>query len=231
MIIHEVTQGSPEWFDLRLGVATSSCFAKIITPKTGKLSSQADAYANKLIAEIINGYQEDDYKSEWMERGNELEEQAVKSYEFDTGYDVERIGFITNDDKTIGSSPDGLVFKDGKRIGGIEIKCPKASTHIANLLRVDNAIDPSYIPQVQGQCLIGELDFVDWYSFHPKMPAVNIRTHKDDEYCEKLSKALDQFLITMQDKIKLLKEKGVLFPEKVKEQISEDDLTKYLGAG
>jgi hypothetical protein len=42
MITHDVTQGSPEWLEARLGIPTASEFDKIITP-TGKPSTQYEA--------------------------------------------------------------------------------------------------------------------------------------------------------------------------------------------
>src|SRR5512142_2020977 len=53
MKIHDVAQRSPEWHALRLGKPTASEFHKIITPKTGKLSSQARKFACRLIAERL----------------------------------------------------------------------------------------------------------------------------------------------------------------------------------
>ena len=41
MIFHPVAQRTPEWHALRLGLPTSSEFAKILTPKTVKISASA----------------------------------------------------------------------------------------------------------------------------------------------------------------------------------------------
>lgn len=213
MIFHDVEQSSAKWAELRLGIATASCFNKIITPKTGKLSSQADAYANQLIAEIVTGeVQEKFAPTYWMERGSLLEEDARKLYEFETGYNVKNGGFATNDLGTAGASPDVRVFdKDGKLIGGAEIKCPAPWTQVENLLR--DEIDSDYIPQVQGQILIYGFEFVDWFSYHPQMPPALIRTYRDDAYCEKLDAALQDFHEIKTAKIKRLIEKGVLISE------------------
>lgn len=216
MIYYDLEHGSDLWFEARLGIATASCFNKIITPKTGKMSSQADGYANQLIAEIVLGQVQEKFPpTYWMERGSLMEDDAKKLYEFETGYNMARGGFATNDTKTAGASPDMRVFDaDGKLIGGAEIKCPAPWTQIENLLR--DAIDPDYIPQVQGQILIYGFEFVDWFSYHPDMPPALIRTYRDDEYCEKLEAALHDFHAIKMAKIEKLKSKGMLieaFPE------------------
>ena len=236
MIYHEVSQQSSEWFKLRLGLATASCFSKIITPKTGEISKQAEGYANELIGEMITGENAEKFESYWMERGAMLEADASASYEVITGYALDRGGFITNDEMTVGASPDRRVLDaDGQVIGGVEIKCPAPDTHIENLLR-GNAIDPKYYPQVQGQILIGGFKFVDWFSYHPDMPPAHIRTYRDDEYCEKLQDALNRFNHIVDSKIFLLQERGVIVNERpimemYRQAIQRDGYATYLSSG
>lgn len=209
MIFHDLSHASPEWFRARVGIATASCFGKIITPKTGKLSAQADGYANLLISEMILGESQEKFSpSYWMERGAMMEVDARKLYEFETGFITDRGGFMTNDEGTAGASPDVRVFDDGgKLIGAAEIKCPAPWNHVENLLR--DTLDPDYIPQVQGQILIGGFDFVDFFSYHPDMPPARIRTYRDDEFCKKLQDALDGFEQIIQVKIRALAERGI----------------------
>lgn len=214
-IFHDVGQGTIEWFNMRLGVATASCFDKIITPKTGELSKQCDDYANQLIGEMITGETAEKFpQTYWMERGAQLEGDAAAAYEAITDFTLDMGGFMTNDDLTIGASPDRRVFgPDGRVVGGVEIKCPAPATHIANLLRHDK-IDPSYIPQVQGQMYVCGFDFIDWFSYHPDMPPAHIRTYRDDDFCEKLEDCLNNFMRIVEMKIDTLKSKGVIVPER-----------------
>ena len=88
--------------------------------------------------------------------------------------DTEPVGFITTDDGLIGASPDRLV--KGAPIG-LEIKCPAPHTHLAYLL---DGTAPEYKPQVQGQMLVAELERVDLYSYHDRMPPCTIKTPRDD---------------------------------------------------
>ena len=209
MIFHDIEQLTDEWTKARLGLPTASCFNKIITPKTGKLSSQADAYANRLISELILGRPQETFPpTYWMERGEMLEADAKKLYEFETGYNLKNGGFGTNDLGTAGASPDFRIFDDKDNlVGGGEIKCVAPWTHVENLLR--DEIDPDYIPQVQGQILIYGFEFVDWFSYHPEMPPALIRTYRDDEYCEKLEAALQDFHAIKMAKIEKLRLQGM----------------------
>jgi hypothetical protein len=76
-------QGSEAWLESRLGRPTASNFGKLITP-TGKASTSAEGYINELIAQKITGEIPEFFKSEAMQRGNELEASAKALYEFET---------------------------------------------------------------------------------------------------------------------------------------------------
>lgn len=187
MIVHNVEQGSREWLECRLGIPTASAFKKIITP-TGKLSAQARQYAYLLCAErLLNGVQGSVEGMAWMERGKELEAEAVKSYEFEQDVVTKTVGFITTDCGQIGCSPDRLVGDDGL----LEIKCPAPSTHVGYLL---DGMDKDYIPQVQGQLFVTGRKWCDWYSYNPAMPSVRVRVFPDAEYQANMAVALSDFV-------------------------------------
>lgn len=212
MIYHDIPQKSVEWFTARLGLATASCFDKIITPAKCELSKSSSAYANQLIGEMITRENTEKFENYWMERGIETEDEAAASYQAIVDCELDRGGFLTNDAMTIGASPDRRIVSGGKVVGGVEIKCPSPGVHIANLKR--GAIDPCYIPQVQGQMLIGGFEFVDWFSYHPAMLPVLIRIHRDDEYCAKLEGALAAFIEQIEDTISQLKSIGQTIPQR-----------------
>jgi hypothetical protein len=190
MKIHaHIEQGSADWFKLRLGIPTASCFDLIVTPKKCDLSKSAYKYALKLCAERLLNMPTDTVEGvEWMERGREMEPLAVRQYEFQLDAQTVPVGFITTDDGSMGCSPDRLVLDDRKI--GLEIKCPSPHVHLSYLL---NGMADEYKPQVQGQILIAEFDRADFYSFHPRMPPALIHTTRDEEYLAKLSAALRAF--------------------------------------
>src|SRR3990167_1730476 len=99
MIIHNCIQGTPEWLRLRAGIPTASNFDKIVTPG-GKASDSAEKYRLLLLAERLIGEPVDDKGySHWMDRGSEMEAEAVRFYEFQRDIETVKIGFITNDAK------------------------------------------------------------------------------------------------------------------------------------
>lgn len=190
MIIHNVAQGTPEWLQLRLGIPTASEFFRILSP-TGKASAQAEAYMHRLLAEWVLGVPLEDYQSQWMIRGKELEQQAVDAYEFATGNETEVVGFVTNDAGTVGCSPDRLV----KPNRGLELKCPAPHTHVGYLLA--KGVDETYKPQVQGCTWLCETDGWDVSSYCPGFPASIIPVGRDEKYIAALSSAMDAFLERM----------------------------------
>lgn len=219
---YPIPHNSDEWFQCRRGIPTSSCFDKIVTP-TGKFSKQSEDYAYILLGELVTGENLDTFPPTYdMERGHILEYEASKLYEFETGFTIDRGGFITDDLARWGCSPDRRVLdKSGNVIGALEIKCPKINTQLKNLRRKD--IDPKYNPQVQGQMFVGEFQFVDWFSYHPDTGPALVRTERNDEYIEILSRGLHEFDEMMKRFAKELVESGGLsqMPVKVMPEIRD----------
>ena len=183
MRVSNFEQGSQEWLQSRLGKPTASNFGKLITP-TGKPSASADNYINELIAQRVTGELPEFFKSEAMERGNELEPHAKASYEFTHDVDVVEVGLCLHDEYECGASPDGLIGEDG----GIEIKCPLPHTHVAYLRAGE--VPSKYIPQIQGCMWITGRKWWDFMSYHPAMENLIVRVERDDEYIQKLAGAV-----------------------------------------
>lgn len=205
----DLIHNTDAWYDARAGLATTSSFDKILTP-TGKLSAQADFYADTVIAELMLGKPiERNFDTYAMEWGRQHEADAANLYMFDTGLDVIHGGFFTNDDMTLGASPDVIVLDGDKQVGIAEIKCPEnPAIHVQFLLQKE--INKTYKPQIFGQMLVTGFDWVDWFSYYPGMPANRIRTHLSDdrEYAEKLKEALEGFEKIVMHKLERLRELG-----------------------
>ena len=180
MRISNFEQGSQEWLQSRLGKPTASNFGKLITP-TGKPSSSAEGYINELIAQRITGEIPEFYKSEAMERGNELEPHAKATYELTRDVEVVEVGLCLHDEFDCGASPDGLVGDDG----GLEIKCPLPHNHVAYLRAGD--VPSKYIPQIQGCMWITGREWWDFMSYHPSMEDLIVRVYRDEAYIKKLA--------------------------------------------
>lgn len=180
MRVNNFEQGSQEWLQSRLGKPTASNFGKLITP-TGKPSASAEGYINELVAQRITGEIPEFFKSEAMERGNELEPHAKASYEFTHDIEVVEVGLCLHDDFECGASPDGLIGDDG----GIEIKCPLPHTHVAYLR--GGEVPSKYIPQIQGCMWITGREWWDFMSYHPSMQDLIVRVYRDEAYIKKLA--------------------------------------------
>jgi hypothetical protein len=115
----DIEQNSDAWFDLRVGKITSSNFAKIMANGADKFGDPAIKYSERIALEMVIGERndEDDFKSVYMERGNEYEPIAKGLYEIETFRKVKNGGFFYDDD--LGDSPDGIIGEQGR----IEIKC------------------------------------------------------------------------------------------------------------
>ncbi len=187
MIQIDCVQGTDEWFNARLGIPTASNFGKILTGN-GKKSTSRTGYANELLADWLAGKPIDRMESTfWMERGTEMEAQARDAYEFETGNEVEQIGFVYLDVKQrTGCSPDGLIGDDGCW----ECKSPKASTLVSYY---GKGCPAKYIPQVQGEMWLCEREYCDFYGFHPELMPHLVRVERDEKYIKLLAEAVEEF--------------------------------------
>ena len=189
MIVLDVEQGSPEWIAARLGIPTASQFSRLMTAKTMKLSAGSATYMNELVAERMLNASLDPYVSELMERGSGMEQQAVDYYELQRDVETETVGHVLTDDRKVGCSPDRLVGTDG----GLEIKCPTPQVHVGYMLGDEG----KYKAQIQGCMWVCERKWWDWLSFHPELPPVLVRFHRDEEFISKLGTAVNTFVERM----------------------------------
>lgn len=175
------TQGSAEWLDIRRGKITASRISSVLAVlKKGGEGADRRNYRIEQIAERLSGRSEDHYVSPEMEWGTEFEPIARSAYEIATESMVDTVGFVLHPTfDYAGSSPDGLVGDDG----GLELKCPKTTTHIKWLM------DGKVPEEHQAQCLWNmaccERKWWDFMSFDPRLPdGLKIfiaRMERDDE--------------------------------------------------
>lgn len=216
MIVHNVQQGSGDWLKLRLGVPTASEFHRIVTPAKCELSKQARPYAFRLAAERLLGRpMQSDVTTAWMERGTELEDDAVKLFEFQEGVKVATVGFVTTDDGRIGASPDRLVGDDGL----LEVKCCGAHIHLQHLI---DGFGADYRVQVQGQLLVTEREWCTRLGYHPEMPLIVDKQYRDEPFIAKLREALDAFLEELDKITERARSLGVI--EAAREVLTPEEL-------
>ena len=179
---NEVTQGSDEWFALRLGKVTASKISDVMSKGVGR-----ERYQEALLAERLTGQAGSSFTNASMQWGTEQEPFARQAYEIDHGF-VEETGFWQHEELQLGVSPDGLVD---------EIKCPNSSTH-ASWLR-DKKVPSKHIKQIQAQLWVTNRDWCDFVSFDPRMTLLKnrlmvVRCERDDVLIKKMEEEVKRFL-------------------------------------
>lgn len=147
----------------RLGRLTSSCAADAFaTIKKGEAASRRNLRVQLVLERLTGRSQESGYTNFDMERGILLEADARRAYEAVTGTLIDPVGFIAHDELMAGCSPDGLTAD-----GLIEIKCPKAATHLDY---VRGEIPGDYRTQIAHSLWITGKAWADFVSYHPDFP-------------------------------------------------------------
>lgn len=199
-----IEQGSLEWRMLRAGNATASRIADIIAKTKTGYSASRENYMTELVIERF-GILNDGFTNAAMQHGTDCEPFARTLYEVKNGVMVAEVDYVPH--KAIersGASPDGIV-NDGL----IEIKCPDSKTHFNYLLAGE--VPNKYKPQMAWQMACTGASWVDFISFDNRVPEglqyFEIRYNRDNEYIEMLEKEVTQFLIEVDEKYELLKNK------------------------
>jgi len=208
LVIHDVDQGSDEWFQARLGVVTASNFATVMADgKDGGPSLTRTKLLHKLAGEQMTGEPaEETFRSIAMDRGRSLEDEARTSYCKRKNVEPRRVGFGTNFNglKFCGASPDSLLGFDG----GLEIKTARADILIP-MLKLPARMPPEHRCQVQGNMLVFERDWWDLTIYcHRSMPAMDVRIYRDDAFIKQLSEQIERFNWELNNLVASLKKMG-----------------------
>ena len=203
MIKHLLEQRSEAWYHIRLGRITATSFSDLMAKKDTKgYNDLITDIAGEILTEKKD--ESEDYTSPAMERGVELESEAVKLYEDLFELQVEKIGFITPDEDNefaewIGVSPDGLIGEDG----GLEIKCQLRKTH---LNYIENGVLPTtYKNQVQASLWVSGRKWWDFMSYYPEMKPFIVRVFPDKELHLKYEERLRESILLIKNKIEIYK--------------------------
>lgn len=180
MAKYNVFETKEDWAKFRRGLFTASEVHRLLAePKlkadkdAGNLSEGAKTYVRERVAILLAPEEPQHYNSN-MERGNEVEPQAVMAY-------AERIGKSVNDDDFVYTSVGGFVFftDEEYNAGGTpdiiigksicEIKCPLSKTHLEYMM-IDTAEElkkavPQYYSQMQMNMWLCDADSGVFISF------------------------------------------------------------------
>ena len=199
MIVCEHEQGTPGWHNDRSGIFTASMFGDLLTSKGEPCSkAKVDTAINLVLSSWLVSGEIASFQSYWMKRGTELEPEARETYEFETGSKVKEVGFCLDDSRAFGASPDGIIEDTGL----VEIKCPAPNTMVSYYL--SDKAPSQYYSQMQGQLMVTDMMWCDFFAYCPDMPSFLRRVPRDDIFITKLK----QQLVVCIDE--LLKRKNIL---------------------
>ncbi len=177
MIQYKVYESKEDWAKFRGGMFTASEISRLLAEPKKKgevLSEGAKTYIRERVALQFAPAELEHYNSN-MQRGNELEPQAVLEI-------AKTIGLDVNDDRFVYTSENGFVyfFDDLLNLGGTpdviirdshiyEIKCPLSKTHLEYLL-FENQQDvkdnvPQYYAQMQVNMYLTSLPYAYFASY------------------------------------------------------------------
>jgi len=199
-----VEQGSPEWFQMRLGKVTASRVADILAKtKTGPSASRQN-YLIELAIQRTTGIIQESYSNSAMEWGTQTEPQARVAYEINTNNFVDQVAFIDHPSiKWFGCSPDGLVSDRGL----LEIKCPNSATHWEYFK--SKKPPQKYFIQMQAQIAVTNKDWCDFVSFDPRMPdrsqLLIVRVDRDEAFIVEMEAEIKKFLDEVEVEVNLMK--------------------------
>lgn len=187
---HDITQGTQQWLEVRLGLLTASEMCRIITPSTLKVAAndKMRAHVYEIAAQRITQYVEPTYVGDDMMRGHEDEVDARDLYRERFG-PTDECGFITNDEWgfTLGYSPDGLVNDDGL----IEIKSRRQHFQIQTITA--GVVPTEHVIQVQTGLLVSKRSWCDFVSFSAGLPMDVITAEPMPEFQEAIVEASRAF--------------------------------------
>jgi hypothetical protein len=209
MRVIDCEQGSPLWLRARQGKITGSRIIDVLDQlKKGGEGANRRNYRIELIAERLAGKSDDHYVSKDMEFGTDQEPFARAAYEIDRGVMVDQVGFVQHPVYDFaGSSPDGLISKDG----AIEIKVPRVSTHIKWLL--DNKVPDDHEPQCVFNMRCCDRRWIDFISYQPLMPdglkLFVVRLSRDEDRVALIDKEVARFNEEVEGTVDELKKKVI----------------------
>lgn len=194
MKIINVTQRSSAWFQCHVGCVSASYMEAVFDfTQKGAAGSKRKTYLRQKLAELVTGIAvQDNCVSYEMQQGIDREPDGIAAYEREEQCIVEPIGFALHDTvPRFGCSPDGLVGEGG----GLELKCPKASTHLQYIL--DGVIPEQYILQIDSALSVTGRAWWDFATFCPEVPKplqiMVIRRERDEKAIAEIERRVTEF--------------------------------------
>ncbi len=177
MILGENEQGSHEWKKERFGLIGGTTLSDLMVSKP---VNETALYYQLISARCEEFFDDLSFVSNDMRRSIDLEPEAVQEAEKYLNVEFKSFGWCTNEKYPLnGCSPDA--FTEDLTVGG-EVKCPKAATHTAYILK--DEIPKEYFWQVINYFLVNEkLETLHFISYRPEntIKPLWIKTVKREE--------------------------------------------------
>ena len=181
-------QRSQEWHVSRMARFTSSQIHQLFVEPTKKekeageqFSKGAKTYILTKASELLFPYPQVSGSSAAMERGLELEPQAIQAYLKLREYKQQDISFVTLGEDTA-SSPDLIIEAlyssiDAIQKGGAEFKCRSQINHLKAILQLKEEADvlkhdAKAFYQCHHQIFVCDLDWIDYVHYHPDLDRI-----------------------------------------------------------
>lgn len=187
------SQRTDEWKQDRLGVITGTRAHNLL---------QSPATRNTLLAELVKEYAIAQWKdfapTKAMERGSNIEDEAISYYQvlFDSDVYGDDSYIISKDNPQFACSPDGLIGKDG----GLEIKRLDEENHIKVL--VSESPEKKYIHQIEWCLFVTGREWWDYFGYCETLPETikhyRQRITLPDERKAEITKISNNFLTKLQ---------------------------------
>ena len=210
-VFPEIEQGSPEWFELRLGIPTASNFALVTRDSEAKTRRE---YMHKLAGEILTGRPaEGKIMTAAMQRGHDMEPEARDHYAKKNIVKIDQVGFIRRllpSGRYVGTSPDGLMEarKGANWRKALEIKT-MAPHLMIGLLERGAALPPEHRWQVYGTMWVADIEEVDLMLYYRGMPvAPKFTVVRNDAAIKEVSDAVEVFDHELNNLVKKIRAMG-----------------------
>lgn len=181
--VFDCEQGSDEWRECRRGVVTASNFASVMAKGEGKTRM---TYMRKLAGEIITGEIMPSYSNAAMERGHEMEQEAVDKFAFIHGVDPQTVGFMRRG--RLGASPDRIISDTVI----MEVKSKEPYLLIECLER--GSLPPEHKAQVMGQMYVAGAITCHFVAYWPGMPLFHVSVERDTAYIDSMLTECNRFV-------------------------------------
>ena len=201
-------QGSDEWKQARCGVFTASrAYDAFRKTAKGDWRAERKDYRTELVLGRLTGKPKPDgYQSKEMLDGSRRESDARNVYDAIHGVTTYSVGFVLDNEAPIGCSPDAVI---GDFEGLVQIKCPKAATHLQTLRAFGpkgagdahdetTAIPEEYFAQIRHELYVTGAAWCDYFSYDASFPeslrAVTIRVMAEDANLSEYARDVQAFL-------------------------------------